>query len=66
MKWALVVYLLVAPEVWKTAEEMDYDGWHRMYFDTQEICLQYEKRFNEGPSTRIKGVCKLSQTDMLK
>ena len=66
MKWALVVYFLVAPEVWKTAEEMDYDGWHRMYFDTQEICEQYEARFNENPADRIKGVCQLVHADIVK
>jgi hypothetical protein len=49
-----------------TAEELNYDGWHRMYFDTQEICLQYEKRFNEGPAKRIKGVCQLDNVDMVK
>ena len=66
MKWALVVYFLVAPKVWKTAEEMDYDGWHRMYFDTQEICEQYEARFNENPADRIKGVCQLVHADIVK
>ena len=66
MKWALVVYFLVAPEVWKTAEELDYDVWHRMYFDTQEICEQYEARFNENPTERIKGVCRLVKTDIVK
>ena len=66
MKWALVVYFLVAPEVWKTAEELDYAGWHRMYFATQEICEQYEARFNENPTERIKGVCRLVKTDIVK
>jgi hypothetical protein len=66
MKWALVVYFLVAPDVWKTAEELNYDGWHRMYFDTQEICERYEARFNENPAERIKGVCQLVQADIVK
>ena len=66
MKWALVVYFLVAPEVWMTAEQLNYDGWHRMHFDTEEICREYEKRFNEGPSRRIKGVCQLDQADIVK
>ena len=66
MKWALVVYFLVAPEVWMTAEQLNYDGWHRMHFDTEEICRVYEKRFNEVPSRRIKGVCQLDQVDIVK
>ena len=66
MKWALVVYFLVAPGVWMTAEDLNYDGWHRMYFDTQEICEQYEARFNENPAERIKGVCQLDQVDIVK
>ena len=65
MKWALVVYFLIAPEVWMTAEQLNYDGWHRMHFDTEEICRD-EKRFNEGPSRRIKGVCQLDQVDIVK
>ena len=66
IKWALVVYFLVAPGVWTTAEELSYDGWHRMYFDTQEICEQYEARFNETPSVRIKGVCEMHHSDIVK
>ena len=66
MKWALVVYFLIAPEVCMTAEQLIYDGWHRMHFDTEEICRVYEKRFNEGPSRRIKGVCQLDQVDIVK
>ena len=66
MKWALVVYFLIAPEVWMTAEELNYDGWHRMYFDTQEICEQYEARFNVTPTERIKGVCQLDHVDIVK
>jgi hypothetical protein len=66
MKWALVVYFLVAPNVWMTAEELNYDGWARMYFDTEEICRAYEERFNDGPSERIKGVCELDQVDLVK
>ena len=66
MKWALVVYFLVAPGVWMTAEDLNYDGWHRMYFDTEEICYQYESRFNETLSERIKGVCQLDQVDIVK
>jgi hypothetical protein len=66
MKWALVVYFLVAPNVWMTAEDLKYDGWARMYFDTEEICLQYEVRFNETLSERIKGVCQLDQVDIVK
>lgn len=49
-----------------TAEELNYDGWARMYFDTQEICEQYQARFNETPGERIKGVCELDQVDILK
>jgi hypothetical protein len=49
-----------------TAEELNYDGWHRMYFDTEEICRQYEARFNETPTERIKGVCQLDQVDIVK
>ena len=49
-----------------TAEQLNYDGWHRMHFDTEEICRVYEKRFNEGPSRRIKGVCQLDQVDIVK
>jgi len=37
-----------------------------MYFDTQEICEQYEARFNENPTERIKGVCQLVHTDIVK
>ena len=66
MKLALVVYFLIAPEVWMTAEQLNYDGWHRMHFDTEEICREYEKRFNAGPSRRIKGVCQLDQVDIVK
>ena len=68
MKWALVVYFLVAPGVWMTGEELNYDGWHRMHFDSEEICHQYEARFNENEDLldRIKGVCELSKTDILK
>lgn len=66
MKWALVVYFLIAPNVWMTAEQLNYDGWHRMHFDTEEICHQYEARFNETPSERIKGVCQLDQVDIVK
>ena len=39
---------------------------HRIYFDTQEICEQYEARFNETPTERIKGVCQLDQVDIVK
>jgi hypothetical protein len=66
MKWALVVYFLVAPNVWMTAEQLNYDGWHRMHFDTEEICHQYEAQFNETLSERIKGVCQLDQVDIVK
>ena len=68
MKWALVVYFLVAPGVWMTAEDLNYDGWHRMHFESEEICHQYEARFNENKDLldRIKGVCELSKTDILK
>ena len=48
IKWALVVYFAVAPGVWMTGEELNYDGWHQMWFDSKEICLKYEKRFNEN------------------
>jgi hypothetical protein len=60
MKWALIVYFFVAPGIWKSAESLGYDGWYRMYFDSENICKQYERRFNESPSMRIKGVCELS------
>ena len=66
IKWALVVYFLVAPNVWMTAEDLNYDGWHRMYFETEEICHQYEKRFNDGPAIRIKGVCEMHNIDIVK
>jgi len=60
MKWALIVYFFVAPGIWKSAEELKYDGWYRMFFDSEKICQQYERRFNDTPSMRIKGVCELS------
>ena len=67
MKWALVVYFLVNGG-WYTAESLQYDGWHRMHFESEEICHQYEARFNENEDLldRIKGVCELSKTDILK
>jgi len=68
MKWALVVYFLVAPGVWMTAEELNYAGWHRTHFDSEKICRQYEARFNDNDYLldKIKGVCELSNTDILK
>ena len=66
IKWALVVYFLVAPNVWMTAEDLNYDGWHRMYFETEEICHQYEKRFYDGPAKRIKGFCEMHNIDIVK
>ena len=66
MKWALVVYFLIAPNDWMTAEELNYDVCARIYIDTEEICRAYEERFNDGPSERIKGVCELDQVDLVK
>ena len=67
MKWALVVYFLVAPGVWMTAEDLNYDGWHRMHFESQEICEQYAKRFNDVPhGDHIWGICQLDNVDLLK
>ena len=68
LKWALVVYFAVAPGVWMTGEELNYDGWHRMWFDSKEICLKYEKRFNENEHllNKIKGVCEMHHSDTVK
>ena len=65
MKWALIVYFFVN-NGWYTAESLKYDGWSRMYFESQEICEVYAKRFNEGPGERIKGVCELDNVDEVK
>jgi hypothetical protein len=65
MKWALVVYFLVNGG-WHTAESLNYDGWHRMHFESQEICKVYEKNFNETVGTKVKGVCELDNVDLLK
>ena len=65
MKWALVVYFLVGG-IWQSAEDLKYDGWYRMHFETQEICEQYANRFNSTPGEKIKGVCELSFVDELK
>ncbi len=66
MKWALVVYFFVNGG-WYSAESLKYDGWYRMHFESQEICEQYAKRFNDVPHSRsIKGVCQLDNVDILK
>ena len=65
MKWALIVYFLVNG-TWQTAESLQYDGWGRMHFESQEICELYAKRFNDGPGERIKGVCELDNVDQVK
>jgi len=66
MKWALVVYFLVNGG-WHTAESLNYDGWHRMHFESQEICEQYAKNFNDVPhGDHIWGVCELDNVDLLK
>ena len=66
MKWALVVYFLVNG-AWQTAEALNYDGCGRMHFNSQEICEQYAKHFNDVPhSQSIKGVCELDNIDEVK
>ena len=65
MKWALIVYFLVNG-TWQTAESLQYDGWGRMHFESQEICEQYATRFNEAPGFGYKGVCELDSVDEVK
>ena len=66
MKWALIVYFFVNGG-WYTAEALKYDGWYRMHFESQEICEQYAKRFNDVPhGDHIWGVCQLDNVDILK
>ena len=65
MKWALIVYFLVNG-TWQTAESLQYDGWGRMHFESQEICELYAERFNDSPGVNIKGVCELDNVDQVK
>jgi|TARA_B100000959_G_C14567830_1_gene454483 hypothetical protein len=56
MKWFLVVYFFVCcgPEGgWKTAEELNNDGWYRIEHPDAESCINAQWEFTEVTNTNV-------------